>query len=53
MFQLRNMYLVILLYLDQSPNKKMTFGDLIMKIKSLSGNNRRAKAGNDLQKNII
>lgn len=53
-FQLRNIYLVILLFIDQEKDKTIKFGDLKMKMKNTANQGRRKnKAINELERNII
>ena len=53
-FQLRNIYLIILLFIDQEKDKTIKFGDLKMKMKNTASQGRRkTKAINELERNII
>ena len=47
-FYLRNVYLIILLFIDQEPSKKIKFGDLRMKIKTAGGQSKKKNRSEEL-----
>ncbi len=47
-FQIRNIYLTVLLFIDQADGKKMKFGDLKMKMKNTNSQSRKKARNNEL-----
>ena len=52
-FQIKNIYLVVLLYLDQMKGKTMRFGDLRMFLKTSSSSGKKRASTNELERTII
>lgn len=47
-FNIKNVYLVVLLFIDQADGKKIKFGDLKMKMRNTNNQSRKKARSNQL-----